>query len=480
MAIKKITSSASSGDGTLSALVSSAADGDIIVPDESIVYFGVLRIFSSSAITVYKSITIKGNGARISLESTSYGFHITGTINLTLEDIDIIGGSHSSTYAGGITIASGGPTITVNRCRVLGCSSKYHGSAIRVVSGNIIVNNSVIAGCRTELSQPTSCQVYVCKDSTCVLNSCTVTGNTDHIYYLEPDGTGTFTANNCILAGNSSTTGANYITSNVGFALPPPDTIDKATWDSYLWYDWCLKLTPESQCLTGGSGTGVDYLKNTRKSNGAIGAYEGSWKVIDTWDETWTLTQNETVEYLDVRDRGCIKLAGYFLNVQEKAYLFSNASFDVTDGKYGYIGCNEVVEYGDFHEEIPEKVIIVQRGADVASVSVSNVVNRTANIEITKNGTGDYVVLAGQIGPENWARITIADGSFVIPTDRAFKVRVFDGDKLLDTQPNPRKYYFTGTTTGSFAEKTDWALDPEKTLDCNESPTVAGCTFICE
>lgn len=484
MATIYFTNNADSGDGSLRAAISAAASGDSVTYSDSAFADTDEIVIPLSSVLVSpttKDITIDGRGKRIVLDGQGVSLLLrAGTTNQSrvqnFINIDFING-YSDSYKAPVNITR--VTAMFKGCRILGSTTVVtHAGICAEYEATFTMVDCLVSGCRrvgVGIGNSVSNEV--------IIKRCTIVGNVIDISINNTNTANSIT--DCLIHTKTGPGSADIITtlpSTCGFVAPCPDTIDPESWTNTLWQSWDFRLTPESPYLTGAetSEGEVDVLGNPRKANGAIGAYEGAWKVVDSSEETWTLTQNETVEYLDVRDRGCIKLAGYFLNVQEKAYLFSNASFDVTDGKYGYIGCNEVVEYGDFHEEIPEKVIIVQRGADVASVSVSNVVNRTANIEITKNGTGDYVVLAGQIGPENWARITIADGSFVIPTDRAFKVRVFDGDKLLDTQPNPRKYYFTGTTTGSFAEKTDWALDPEKTLVCNESPIVAGCTFICE
>lgn len=484
MATVYFTNNADSGDGSLRAAIIAAASGDVVTYSDS-AFSGTdeIVISLSSELVPYsmKEITIDGREKRIILDGQSATRLIkSATTDISLRhtyiNIDFING-FSDSYKAPINITRA--TATFKRCRMLGGSSVAFNAGISAEYEAICTMvDCLISGCNG-----VGVNVGPSEYNVVTINRCTIIGNIIDIG-VNNNSTANLIAD-CIICTKTGPGSSDIVTtlpSTCGFVAPCPDTIDSESWDNTLWESWDFRLTSESPYLTGAETVeegDVDVLGHARKVNGAIGAYEGAWKVIDDL-ETWTLTQNETVEYLDVKDGGRVELAGYFLNVQEKAYLFSNASFVVADGKYEYMGCNEVVRYGDSPEETPEEVIIVQPGADVTSVKVSNIVGRTADIKITKNGTGEYVVLASQIGPEVWVKVNIGDDSFTIPTDRAFKVRVFDGDKLLDSTSNPRKYYFTGTTTGSFAEKADWALDAEKTLICNESPTITGCTFICE
>lgn len=487
MATVYFTNNADSGDGSLRAAIEAAADGDIVTySDSAFADADEIVILLSFELAIRKDVTIDARAKRIALDGQGLNPVVFLRASVTLKQLDIIRGGG---YYNGAGVASFYGNSVLDKCRLCGnalLGDVPSGSAAWINTGSIMFRDCIIAGNMGDQGGNTSAAIRT-ETGTATLVRCTAVGNYPRALSAQTEGD--ITVQDSLVQGAHNVPGVTSITpSTAGFVAPCPDIIDPESWDNALWESWDFRLTSESPYLSGAETVeegDVDVLGHARKVNGAIGAYEGAWKVIDD-SETWTLTQNETVEYLDVKDGGRVELAGYFLNVQEKAYLFSNGSFVDTVGKQGYVGCNEVVRYGLGPPVAPpDRVSIVERGADVTSIKVSNIGVRRADIEITKNGTGEYSILVSQIGSEDWRVVESADEFYnptdiYIPTDRAFKVRVFDGDKFLDSAPNPRKYYFTGTTTGSFAEKTDWALDAEKTFTCSESPTIAGCTFICE
>ena len=74
----------------------------------------------------------------------------------------------------------------------------------------------------------------------------------------------------------------------------------------------------------------MDVLGHTRKVNGAIGAYEGSWVVGGQ-----TITEDTTVDYCDFKSTDTISFTGEdrFLSVKEAAYI-DGATFTAENRSY--------------------------------------------------------------------------------------------------------------------------------------------------
>lgn len=334
MATVYFTNNADSGDGSLRAAISAAASGDIVTYSDS-AFTGtdeiVIPLSSMLVSPATKDITIDGRKKRIVLDAqrvspllrvvTTNQSRVHNFIN-----IDFING-FSDSYKAPVNIAR--VTAMFKGCRILGGTSSVMNAGIYVeYEATFTMVDCLVSGCR-RVGVNIGSSVY----NEVIIKRCTIVGNGTDISINNASTANSIT--DCLIHTKTGPGSADIITtlpSTCGFVAPCPDVIDSSTWNNALWQSWDFRLTPESPYLTGAetSEGEVDVLGHTRKVNGAIGAYEGSWVVGGQ-----TITEDTTVDYCDFKSTDTISFTGEdrFLSVKEAAYIDS-ATFTAENRSY--------------------------------------------------------------------------------------------------------------------------------------------------
>lgn len=251
MATLFITTNADSGDGSLRALLLTAAEDDLIVADPTVFPRGTeCRITLASALTISTSVEIGGNGRRIVLDGAgTSGRRVALQAPTVFNEVDFIGLFGAST-GGAVYCATASETAVFNGCLIAGCG----GSAVMYAGSGVAVE----------------------------CNDCAIYGNkgTGSYVLIHQSGASSFTFNRCTRAYNLPATEAasgrtvvevDCITTTGGF-VSEPTTWDESQWTSTAWEAWNLRA-PNSTGATTGAGM-VDVDGNVRKSAGALGAWE--------------------------------------------------------------------------------------------------------------------------------------------------------------------------------------------------------------
>lgn len=276
MATIYVTTNAASGDGTLAAAVASAQDGDIIQLSG---YRGGARcnINLSEALTFSHDVTIAESGGVIDITSAETAAIVNGAA-VEMYDVDFIEcGADQGTHGYIVSVTNGG-AVTLNRSHFLGCYSANHanGGTVGTTGGSVTLNACVMTGNNAKNGAIFSSSA---SGNELHINDSTIIGNIPRDIYA--------TSQTIVSVARSifqeslnvpSAVVSNSVhaaPSTIGFASPPPDTIDAATWDSDAALDYDLYLTPSSTAKTGrGDASGYDVDLLPRRVNGAIGAYE--------------------------------------------------------------------------------------------------------------------------------------------------------------------------------------------------------------
>jgi predicted outer membrane repeat protein len=128
---------------------------------------------------------------------------------------------------------------------------------------------------------------------------------------------------------------------------------------------------------------------------------------------------------------------------------------------------------------IAEPVRVCEYSADVLDVSAT-INEDLATITVTKTQDKAVVVEGSNDGGVSWSPCVLVENSTTLPSAKAYKFRVFDGDKFVETQVIARTYYYVSQLPeGDFAEPSDWSLDKAGTKVCTDAPTIADGTFDC-
>jgi hypothetical protein len=474
MATVYFTNNADSGDGSLRAALVAASSGDVVTYADG--YFDgsdEIVISLSSRLAPTKDVVLDARDKRIVLDGQFTSRCLWASADLQLRKVDLINGYSDSSFSGGLYISSGAGAVTLDACRIHGCFCKSYGSALYAYSGSVsvVLNDCLITGCCTETAQVSSASVRADSGSSVAINRCTIVGDTQRALSAGTDGQ--IVVADSLVQGVYNVSSAVSVTpSTCGFVAPCPDTIDLASWTNTLWQSWDFRLKPTSPYLTGAETLEgeVDVLGHTRKVNGAIGAYEGSWVVGGQ-----TITEDTTVDYCDFKSTDTISFTGEdrFLSVKEAAYI-DGATFTAENRSYLAVPAIGSIINTSFSDNIR----ICEYSANVQSIT-SSISEDVAVFSIVKANEKNIVIDWSTDSGLNWHICVLNESNQVVLTSSKNHIfRVFDGINFVVTDEIPRTYFSADSVKNiSLTNSTDWYLDSARTKACNDSPSINSCVF---
>lgn len=317
MATHYITSTANTGTGTLRTLILNATSGDTIQPDPTIFPEGtVCKVtLASNLDNTLKNLTIIGSQTRLEINGeNAYYFRLgaSGSVPLVFRDVDFVNlYSVSTNVMEGPLVFRAPNSITVTRCRAVGCTGYY--------AGGFKVYGS------TATAKFYDCAAYG--------NRCTATsGQVAYAFWFN-----TANANNemyrCTYGGcvtqttgtagafkNTPTKIGDYVapTYQSEWKTPPSSTYAYSTWTKDSWKEMDPRPTSTSSFRTGSSTSSSDILDlngRARKTNGAKGAFEyfalASPEIVtaterdsDGFKISWSAVENATGYRVTVVSQG--------------------------------------------------------------------------------------------------------------------------------------------------------------------------------
>ena len=128
---------------------------------------------------------------------------------------------------------------------------------------------------------------------------------------------------------------------------------------------------------------------------------------------------------------------------------------------------------------IATTVRVCEYSAGVLAVNAT-IYEDLATIAVTKTQDKAVVVEGSNDGGVSWIPCVLVGGSTTLPSSKAYKFRVYDGEQFVETPMIARTYYYVSQLPeGDFTEPSDWALDKAGTKVCSDAPTIANGTFDC-
>lgn len=480
MATVYFTNNADSGDGSLRAALLTAASGDIVTYSDSAFADTdeiVIPLSSELVTLAYKDITIDGREKRIVLDAQGVSSLLrVVTTNQSrvykFINIDFVNG-YSDSYRAPVNIVR--VTAMFDGCRFLGSTTAVMSAGIYAeYEATVTMVDCLVSGCNRV-------GVYIGNSvsNEVIIKRCTIVGNVIDISVNNASAANSIT--DCLIASKTGPGSADIITtlpSTCGFVAPCPDTIDPASWNNALWQSWDFRLTPESPCLVGAETVeagDADLLGNPRQVGGALGAFEGSWLVVTSGEEK-TLASDAAVDWLEVASTGVLTLSGAdrILTVSRGVFVETGAA--IASSSRGYVVAPSA---SDCDAATLTNVVCCVSGADVLDVSAT-INEDLATITVTKTQDKAVVVEGSNDGGVSWSPCVLVENSTTLPSAKAYKFRVFDGEKFIETQMIARTYYYVSQLPeGDFAEPSDWSLDKAGTKVCTDAPTIADGTFDC-
>lgn len=451
MAVVYFTNNSDDGAGSLRQALKDANEGDTVTYDPNATWpsaDGPITISLLSALPSRSEI-LDGGERRIVLDGQGSVQIINESSDVSEKflNIDFKDGYKSDSAPIYVSRLASASTLTFENCRFYGGRGSYSG-AVQLASantaGNVVFKNCVAFDNRGNRSgtYPAFLFVQSVATPTVLLEGSTIESNrADSKPALGGTG-GTVTKTNSLIDGESDVE-----FSTAGF-------VDYANYD--------YRLTATSSYLTGGASTGVDYLGHTR--SGSVGAYDGSWFVGGS------VASNLTVDYAE----GSATISsGVCLAVRKESQLSAATGS-------GYLSAPSL------GSTALDGVRFATYGGGLTAIAAS-VVLRNGQVSITSSGLVDCVEFK-PLGSSSWALLTGVSsvaGSFQAPSDKGFYVRAFDGVQFVESEYVPRTYYLKtvsddANNTASFATASDWTLDSERNLVCNDAPSIKGGTFICK
>lgn len=481
MATIYFTNNADSGDGSLRDALSTAASGDIVTYSDSAFADTdeiVIPLSSELVSPTTKDITIDGREKRIVLDAQRVSSLLrAGTVNRSYVhnyiNIDFTHG-YSNSYKAPVNITR--VTAMFKGCRILGGTSLGSNAGIYAeYETTFTMVDCLVSGChRVGVNIGSSVSNEV------IIKRCTIVGNEIDISVNNASTANSIT--DCLIHTKTGPGSADIITtlpSTCGFVAPCPDTIPPASWTPTLWESWDFRLTPESPYLVGAETVeagDADLLGNPRQVGGALGAFEGSWLVVGA-SGAKTVASDAAVDWLEIASTGVLTLSGAdrILTVSRGVFVETGAA---TISGSGYLAVPSLTDVAN--ATIAETVRVCEYSADVLDVSAT-INEDLATITVTKTQDKAVVVEGSNDGGVSWSPCVLVENSTTLPSAKAYKFRVFDGKKFVETQVIARTYYYVSQLPeGDFAEPSDWSLDKAGTKVCSDAPTIADGTFDCQ
>lgn len=409
MAVLYFTSNADSGDGTLRAVMTDAADGDEIRPDPvAFANVGDITISLSNGLPLV-SVSIVGSATQrivLDRQSGGYFFRVTSSgKTLSFAFVDFANGLRTTSNESPFYIGSANTTVSFLNCRFYGNVGAYSGF-LRGVSGATgatltFQNCAAWNNSHTNSTYSASFFTYQAAANPAItISGCTIDTD-DEIPFTNST---SYSIIDCLLNGPNDW---NVDFSTVGF-------VDRANND--------YRLAPGSSYLTGGSLTGTDILGHTR--TGSIGAFDGSWIVAPA-----TVAVNTSVDWIDVSTSATLTLSGddRILTVNRGIYSVGGT---VASSSRGYL----VIPSGATADGLTLTNVV----ACYAGAGASNLAATTSAITWSATDSAISVVLE-QLVSGAWQTIAITAGtSYSTTLAVGASVRLFDGVNFLTaTVPDP-------------------------------------------
>lgn len=408
MAVLYFTSNADSGDGTLRAVITDAADGDEIRPDP-VAFANVPEIVVSLSSALPSSTSFNlyiptGQRLIIDGQGSANFFRFGGSHQFVFENVDFKNGYRVNNAESPFYFVSSGTTATFTNCKFYGNVGYYAGvfrGLASTTNTKLIFNNCLAYNnepTQTANAYPSFLAILSSANADITYNGCTLDGGSIRAVTNE----GTATWNSSLFTGASDVGGVDF--STVGF-------VDRSAND--------YRLAPGSAYLTGGTLTGDDILGHAR--TGSIGAFDGSWIVVGTAS---TVAANQTVDWLDLAASAVLTLDGQdrILTVARGVYAVGTGA-SVVSSTNGFV----VAPSADaLNGATLTNVVCAVSGA-----GASNLAATTAGISWTATDSTVSVVLQLQSG-STWTTIAQTAGtSYSTTLSAGDVVRLFDGVQFL-------------------------------------------------
>lgn len=413
MATLYFTNNADSGDGTLRAVMTDAADGDEIRPDPvAFANVGDITISLSSGLPLV-SVSIVGSATqRIILDRQDGGYFFRITTSgktLSFAFVDFANGRRTSSNESPFYISSANATVSFENCRFYGNVGAYSGflRGVTAATGATLTFRNCVAWNNSHTNTSYSAAVFTYQagaSPAITLSGCTF--DTDgEVPFLNP---GSYTRIDCLFNGANDW---QVDFDAVGF-------VDRSAND--------YRLAPGSAYLTGGTLTGADILGHAR--TGSIGAFDGSWLVVGTAS---TVAANQTVDWLDLAASAVLTLDGQdrILTVARGVYAVGTGA-SVVSSTNGFV----VAPSADALTGATLTNVVCA----VSGAGASNLAATTAGISWSATDSTVSVVLQKQNGA-TWTTIAQTAGtSYSTTLSAGDVVRLFDGVQFLTaTVPAP-------------------------------------------
>ena len=456
MATVYFTNNSDDGAGSLRQALKDANEGDTVTYDPNATWptsDGPITIALLSPLPS-RSEVLDGGERRIVLDGQGSVQLIneSSDVSETIRNVDFKDGYKSDSAPIYVSRLASASTLTFENCRFYGGRGSYSGAiqlATSNTAGNVVFKNCVAFDNRGNRSgtYPAFLFVQSVATPTVLIDGSTIESNRADSKPACGGTGGTVTKTNSLIDGEDS----------VDFAA--------AGFVDYANYDY--RLTATSPYLTGGATTGFDYLGHAR--SGSVGAYDGSWIVLGNGGFVAASAVADYAEGIGILGDGVC------LTVRKESTITALATSGTAYYSAPSLGSTYL-----------SGVRFATYGGGLSAISAS-VVLRNGLVSITSSGLVDCVEFK-PLGSSSWALlsgVSSVAGSFQAPSDKGFYVRAFDGVDFVESAYVPRTYYLKtvsddANNTASFATASDWTLDSERNLVCNDAPSIKGSTFICK
>ena len=457
MADYVVTSTADSGSGSLRTAISTATNGDTIIFDTATFPANVeTSILLSSPIAISKNINIDAlhdaNGDAISGATwTNNGVFKTRVVI----DLQASTTVRALTYTGNEqTNALSGITFQNGAAQAGGAIQFRYGS--NTINYCVFKNFSCTGTSACISAYGTSQNVF----NNCVFKDLTATEAGAAFYIYGNNGCVT-TLNNCEFNTCISTA-----TNGNGGAIRTYQSVSVIL-NSCTFTNCAATNGASINIDTNVSATINDCTFNTTTGNSNINAANTATPLI--------IKGLNTVDKIKLISGALVIFDGVDTILAVKTtFTYNGATFATTNDSTGYLAIPD----GTTPPTVGTNIKIASYTGAVTAIS-STVSERTATLAVTNSTAISPLIEYRSSGDTGaWTTLNVVDNQATIGDDRAFKVRAFDGAKFTEGTTVPRTYYYQGSaSSGSFGTASDWAMDKNKTMTCNATPTITGGTF---
>ena len=446
MATLYFTNNADAGDGSLRAVIAEALDGDTIAPDSTIAD-DLTTISLSSPISINKTLIFEGGTKRVRLDGQGL-VRIVQVLDsdtvVKFNGYDFVNGFNDST-CGGICLFTSGASLYLNRCFLAGIKNASMGLGdIGTTSSSIKwkyveLNNCIFCGGSSQAFTPS-------RIDSLKVDCSSISGYVSNTVY------DTIGATNSIIT-NSETS------QTAGFIVAPSPSIASDNWNKDLWLDWDFRLSPNSPYLEGNtSENATDFLGRTRQSNGALGAIDGSYLIVNS---DRTINEETTTDYLELNEGATLTF-----NVDEVALRIKREA-KFLGGSFVGNSCFVVIPpETDTANVTADGVIFVRSGANVSDFTATGINKHTAQLS-WRQSNNSIPVIVQELNGETWTIISSNAIEELTVTSSENTVigntyRIFDADKFIVATVDTIVYKYSvqyqvlSGTVGAIEKEQNW------------------------